>query len=304
MGNRFAEEANVDVGRDGAAERTRRRRRLTAEQVRKKMLNAAHDIVVETGITLSLEDVSLEDVMRRADVPRSSVYRIWPYKGDFVDDLLCHMAGPDWYGTATFDPTSIALAEEIVTSNTYRLATDEGRWQVIRETVRQAVATNFANIVASAEWQIYLAIVTTARTTRNPHLRARIAEALNASETRFVSNMVGFYTRMADLVGIRLKDGIQFEHLTLAGSSILEGLAYRAIIGELISNRARPAGSAVGPDIFGLIHDPLDGPGLDNETAAWSFAATAYLAVLEGFVELDPGYRMAAPNRETHGADR
>lgn len=254
------------------------------------MLQAAHDIVVENGMSLSLEELSLEDVMRRASVARSSVYRIWPYKDDFMEDLLCHMAGPDWYGTANFNQESMDLAASIVRANTDRLGSIEGRSEVVREAVRQAVAANFDSIVSSADWQIYLAIVTTARTTRDAQLRAKIATALNASETRFTSSMADFYQQIAAALGIRMRRGYRFEHLTLAGSSILEGLAYRAIIGDLIKDDRLESAGNRSWELHRLIYDTLPGPALDGTDAPWSFAASAYLGILEGLTEMDPDF--------------
>ena len=85
----------------------RRRERLSAETVRQRMIRAGADIVREHGVLISLEEIAMDDVVRRAEVPRSSAYRIWPYKGDFVTDLLMEFAGPNWMGTAAFDEQTL-----------------------------------------------------------------------------------------------------------------------------------------------------------------------------------------------------
>jgi AcrR family transcriptional regulator len=52
------------------------------------MLDAAGAMIGRTGLTVSLEHLSFEDVIHQAGVARSAVYRRWPYKDLFFSDLL------------------------------------------------------------------------------------------------------------------------------------------------------------------------------------------------------------------------
>jgi AcrR family transcriptional regulator len=56
------------------------------------MLKAAVAMVNRTGLTVSLDHISFEDVIRDADVSRSAVYRRWPYKDLFFSDLVKELA--------------------------------------------------------------------------------------------------------------------------------------------------------------------------------------------------------------------
>ena len=56
------------------------------------MLEAALALVESQGLTVSLDHLSLENVIARADVSRSSAYRRWPYKDLFLADLLVAVA--------------------------------------------------------------------------------------------------------------------------------------------------------------------------------------------------------------------
>ena len=70
----------------------RRARRLSDQETERRMLAAAVAMVQRTGLTVSLDHISFEDVIRDADVARSAVYRRWPYKDLFFSDLVKELA--------------------------------------------------------------------------------------------------------------------------------------------------------------------------------------------------------------------
>lgn len=70
----------------------RRRRRLSDAETAARMLAAGAELVGRTGLTVSLEHLSLEDLIHAAGVARSAVYRRWPYKDLFFADLLRELA--------------------------------------------------------------------------------------------------------------------------------------------------------------------------------------------------------------------
>jgi len=80
--------------------------RVPADEVRQRMLDAGRAIALEAGTSLTVDRLRLEEVIARAGVPRSSVYRLWAYKDDYIDDLLIYMAGPgSWFtNSEVFDP--------------------------------------------------------------------------------------------------------------------------------------------------------------------------------------------------------
>jgi len=70
----------------------RRGRRLPDEELRRRTLRAAVAMVHHAGLTVSLDHISFEDVIRDADVSRSAAYRRWPYKDLFYGDLIEELA--------------------------------------------------------------------------------------------------------------------------------------------------------------------------------------------------------------------
>ncbi len=269
----------------------RRRPRLAEHDLRQDMYRAAQQLVYQMGVTISLEDLGFEDVIRMAGVPRSSAYRIWPYKGDFVGDLLTYLAGPNWLGTAAFDEQTVLDAESIVAENAHRLVDAGGRRAVLEETVRRAVAQNFSAIVESKEWHIYVALVATVQTTRDDNARANVTAALVNSEVHFVRRMSEFYERMMQILGIRLQHPLGVDHMATAGAALVEGLALRKILLE--SAAALPEGNLTDDQrgnterLRSYLDVVIVRPGLDGEPADWSLPALAFLGILDALREPD-----------------
>src|SRR5580693_309931 len=81
---------------------TARPERVPAEEVKQRMLDAGREMALEAGAALTIEHLRLEEVIQRARVPRSSVYRMWPYREEYTDDLLCYLAGEgSWFSDRT-----------------------------------------------------------------------------------------------------------------------------------------------------------------------------------------------------------
>jgi AcrR family transcriptional regulator len=280
-----------DLPESQASPARRRRRRIPATEVRDQMLATARSMITTSGVTISMEELSLEEVIRRADVPRSSAYRIWPYRDDFIDDLILHMAGPDWFGAGAFDQPTLDLAAQVVIDHGDMLQTPDGRRTLLLEAIRQAIKLNLESLIGSDEWRIFLALAATARSTPDPKTRARVEGMLGETEKRFVSTMSGFYQSMAEVLGLRLRfpDHHRFEHIAVAGAALLEGLALRHLLAQGLLGSGEDEGGD--PYLRDIIHTPLPGPAISGDMADWSLAAVAFLGIAEAFVEPDPDHQ-------------
>ena len=267
-----------------------RRKRIPAAEVQERMLQAAQDFVLETGVTISLEEISLEDIMRRAEVPRSSVYRLWAYKGDFLVDLLCRLAEPDWAGTAqqVKQQRALDVAWAVVNASQPMLTTPDGRRAVSREAIRRAVEVSFQDMAADPAWPIYMALTSTIGNTRDPQARTKIAEALEEFERQRVDSLVRFFEKLAVALGIRLRPGFSLEHLAVATGSLMQGLLLRTLIVKHTKETAPRPSTATNWSLDQIINAPIPGPGLADEASDWSLVAIAYLGILETMTEHDP----------------
>src|ERR1700731_1635038 len=120
---------SIMCGRGVGQAMTARPERVTAEEVRQRMLDAGRELALEAGAALTIEHLRLEEVIQRARVPRRSVYRMWAYREEYIDDLLCYLAGEgSWFSDRpVLVPETTSVVTRILTDNKQLLATPEGR---------------------------------------------------------------------------------------------------------------------------------------------------------------------------------
>lgn len=274
----------------------RRRPRLTAEETRERMFMAAKGIVQAGGVTIDLGEIVFDNVIERADVPRSSAYNQWPTKAEFVNDLLLNFAGPDWMGTAGFDPETLLVVTDIVLEHWHLLETEDGRRAVVLEAIRQAVERNITSIVQSVDWEVYVALVATARGNSNDEGRQLLAAELQRAEVSFVSAMAAFYAAMCTTLGIRLRRAsVSFRHLAVTGAAVVEGIALRKVLVEANATNERVA--LLDWSLEDLLDDRIPGPTIGDGAADWSLAAWAFLGIFDGATEPDPDWRPTPEGR-------
>jgi AcrR family transcriptional regulator len=266
---------------------TARPERVPAEEVRQRMLDAGRELAIEAGAALTIEHLRLEEVIQRARVPRSSVYRLWAYRDEYIDDLLSYLAGAGsaFNDRPVFDPETLTATTKMLTENRHLLATPDGRRALMREVVRITTTSNYAALSESAPWRLHMALVATLGSTRTGEARQQIAAALEQAQQRSRDSMVALFGYVADEIGLRLRDPAwSAAHLQLAGGLLVQALALR----NLQVQAADGAAEAV--EVDALLNAPLPGPGLAGQPAQWTLVGFAYLGLFEGFVELDPDF--------------
>jgi len=196
------------------------------------MLEAGRALALEAGAALTIEHLRLEEVIQRARVPRSSVYRMWPYREDYTDDLLCYLAGEgSWFSDRTvLDPETSTVVGKVLAENTELLATVEGRRALVCEVVRLTIVRNYESLTGSTPWRLHMALVATLGSTRSGLARKRIAAALEDAQRRSRESMVAVLSLLADALGLRLRDpAYTLDHVQLAGGLLIQSLALRNV---------------------------------------------------------------------------
>jgi AcrR family transcriptional regulator len=234
------------------------------------MLRAAIDMINRTGLTVSLDHIRFEDVIRDADVARSTAYRHWPYKDLFFSDLVKELAGT---ASPAIINNEISLVRQILSEHEDWLRTPRLRRSLILELIRQVAPQDFRDTLASPGWRTYLALLATFSSLSDGELRDQVQAALAQAEADHVARVAQAWSQIAGLLGYRLRPVLatSFDTLATLLNAMMRGLIVTAPSTPEIATRttvARPFGAA--------------GEG------AWSLPATGMASIAMAFLEPDP----------------
>lgn len=248
----------------------RRGRRLPETETERRMLHTAVAMVHRAGLTVSLDHISFEDVIRDADVSRSAAYRRWPHKDLFFSDLIRALA-EDAIPSLAGD--ELELLRRVAAERLDWLGTPELRRGLLAELFRQLSLLDFEVLYESVAWRTYLALHATFMSIPDGELRDQVQRALARSEERHRTQVAAAWERLTGLFGYRLRPelGVTFETLATLLDSTMRGLVLTALsTSELARQRvlARPFGSA--------------GEG------QWSLPAIGLASIASAFLEPDP----------------
>lgn len=250
----------------------RRARRLSDRETGQRMLAAAMAMIDRDGLTVSLEHISFEDVIRQADVARSAVYRRWPHKDLFFSDLVRELATAAIPSAADNDAI-VTVIRRVVLERTDELASADGRHGLLVELLRQAALLDFRMLYGSTQWRTYLALHATFMSLPDGALREEVRATLAASQQGFLTRVAAAWHGIADLFGYRLRPdaAVTFETIATLVSAAIRGLIIMAqSMPELATTEVRgsPFGAA--------------------QPEEWSLAALGIAGVASSLLEPDP----------------
>jgi AcrR family transcriptional regulator len=250
-----------------------RRRRLSDEETERRMLDAALAMANRTGLTVSLEHISFEDVIRDAGVSRSAAYRRWPYKDLFFSDLLRELAHATAPAATVNEETGKEMLRRVLAAHRGDLASAQGRHDLVTEMVRRAAVADLEAVYGSTEWRTYLALQVTFLSLPEGALRDEIQAALARSEQGFIDRIARAWERFAAVLGYRLRPqtGGSFTTIATLASATLRGMVTMALSNpELVTRRVRA------------------NPAAASTAADWSLMSLAAASIAMTFLEPDP----------------
>jgi AcrR family transcriptional regulator len=248
----------------------RRNRRLSDRETRDRMLRAAIEMINRTGLTVSLDHISFEDVIRAAGVSRSTAYRHWPYKDLFFSDLVKELA-------TSADPAivdeEIQLIKRVLSEHLDWLKTPQQRHSLIVELIRQLALLDFESILASPAWRTYLALHATFSGLTDGELRDQVQAALAEAEAARTARIAEAWQLLAGLFGYRLRPELAggFDSLATLVSATMRGLVITALSTPDVATHRTVA-------------NPFGAAGKEP----WSLPAIGLAGIAMAFLEPDP----------------
>jgi AcrR family transcriptional regulator len=249
---------------------SRRRTRISDAETEERMIQAALDLVADAGLTVSLDHLSMETVIARADVSRTSAYRRWPFKDLFLADLLVAVAR---HTDLSAEPPG--LVDDLkALIDAADLTRAESRRDLLIEALRRSSATEFERLLSSPRWRTYIALSATVTGLPAGPIRDAASAAILDAERRFAERRGGVYRNLARMIGYRprgLDPDTGFELMASASGAVMTGYIVRALVNEDLVIASRPLAA------FGSRH-----------VAAWTVPTYGLTAVFEAFLEPDP----------------
>lgn len=260
----------VDYSQSPPTGLARRRRRLSDRETEERMLRAAVAMVNRSGLTVSLDHISFEDIIRDANVSRSAVYRRWPYKDLFFSDFVIELAE---HATPTIINDEEELMKRVVAEHEDWLGTPELRHNLVVELLRQLALLDFETMYESAGWRTYVALHATFMSLADGEIRDQVQASLAHSEQVRTIRVAKAWEQLAGLFGYRLRPelGATFETMATLLSATLHGLVIMALSTLDIATQrieANPFGAA--------------------RKDEWSLPAIGLAAIATAFLEPDP----------------
>ncbi|MFE3054821.1 hypothetical protein [Nocardia sp. NPDC059239] len=264
-------------------------RRISAEEVRRVVLETAVELVNENGLTVSLQHISMDYIVAAAGVARSAAYRIWGSRENFFDELLLELASKPEWAPSVHDPdtlrTAIRALQEALQEAPNLLADPAMRRAVVVEMCRTGAKVNYDNVIKRQSWRTYITLSATALSYKGP-LGAKLQDAIARNEADYVASMARFYESIGEIVGRRVRaefdasaDGEPaFSKVAATGSALMEGLVLRTVTTPEENNMVPD----LAPDM--KLSDPFD----TGSPQPWSAPAIAFTGMFMAMTEPIP----------------
>jgi hypothetical protein len=281
---------NRPVPHDPSSASPRRAGPSSEDGTERRILDAALDALGRTGLTVKVELVGLEELVRDAGVSPSAAYRRWPHQDLFLRDLMKELARN---AVPTIVDEEIVAVERVIAERADELETAEDRDALVAEIIRRLGFMDFETLYRSPRWRTYLALNSACESITDDDIRGEVGAVLAQSEQAHIRAVAKALELLTGLLGYRLRpeSAASFETLATLMSAAMRGLITMATSDPSLATQRLHAA-----------------PFWPVEKAEWSLAAMAVASVITALLEPDPeidwGAERAMGLRELVGSIR
>ncbi len=258
----------------GMVRYSNRMARMTDRETEQRMLSAALSLVHDRGISTGLESLPFDEVIRAAEVSRTSAYRRWPQRERFYGEVLTELARGATL-PAPGEDLMISVAN-ILAERAEHLDSPQDHRDLVVELLRVSIGADFDIVSTSPQWRTYRLLLASYQGISDPAVREAVTEALVESDQRAVAVRSRVYAQFAALLGYRLvaplngPDG--FELMSRAAGASMMGVLARISLGDSSMQVPRPMRA------FG-----------SSTTTPWTPGVYMVTSTVLSYIEVDPG---------------
>lgn len=242
------------------------------DPVAERLISTALAQIRSEGMTVGLENIALERVIKEAGVARATAYRRWPNKADFLAEVLVRAVRETRLEAESAE--DIAQLRNLL-SDPERMRTEQGRRDIVVEGLRLATDSDVARMATSPSWRTYVAICATCSGLPEGTLRDTVTAALAEADRDFLARRAEVYSRLPALIGYRLVPPLTAPH----GFEVMSAAAGAMMTGLIVQLLARPELLTETQDLalFG-----------SSRPAPWSMPTRALVGLFLSHLEPDP----------------
>ena len=204
--------------------------RRSPEEIRRLMIAAAIQMLVDEGLGAGTERITFKGVFEHLEIQQgirlhyaSALGRIWVDQQEFQRDVALAVASMD---------NSSAESEATLAGflNILRKAdrtTSEGRWRAINRFCLYVGESSLNELVDSPTWPIWVSIWAVSMSNPEPLERDLVREALTKSYDNLTTNFEFAFDWAIRLLGLRAKAPLTTRQLSTAISALAEGCGLR-----------------------------------------------------------------------------
>jgi hypothetical protein len=241
----------------------------TLDDVRSKLIHAGINLLGARGVELGIGDITLSDTIAEAEVTRSTAYRsladdeLSPQSVLQREILIYLVAG--YTRGDTRQEIEDAITTEVDRQRTvFESGTCRERTAAMRSVIRLGANTSYLGVIDNPERAILTAVYGSVRSSPNPPDWRH--KALTDGELGLTAMFKDFYLGLTVLFDYRVKDPFTMDQFTVAGASLLEGIAMRHEFNDQVKSMSQRQN-------------------LDGEPEDWTLFAVAFEALIIGMCE-------------------
>jgi hypothetical protein len=228
----------------------KRQPKQSREDLRRLLVQTGRTLLIEEGLGIGTGTLTFKRVFERVEADTglrlsnaSVIRRVWENLADYQADVLATIAAED--GLGEFDRTIRALAPVVAELD---LSTPEARDRSLREVFRHGGAANIFALLESPNWSLWIGVWAMAMADtlegggQSLDHQGRIRASLLEGYEGFTRLWEDAYTRLAAILGVRIRQPLTMRQFTVAIGALAEGCSLRQRLDPQMEGILRPTG--------------------------------------------------------------